>query len=92
MVEGDRGAQRYLILDDFIDGGDTVRAIISEIFVVNPEARCVGFIAYKRLSYMNEKSSNFEEVMDQAWWDDESNYQARFFPEHQAAVEKEAGL
>jgi adenine/guanine phosphoribosyltransferase-like PRPP-binding protein len=79
-VEGDHGAKRYLILDDFIDGGDTVRAIIKDIFHVNRSARCVGFIAYKRLSFDNSEHT-FEEQMERAWWDQETTYIQRFFPE-----------
>src|ERR1700687_3117266 len=78
-VEGDHGAKRYLILDDFIDGGDTVRAIIEHIFEANQNARCVGFIAYKSLSFADATYS-FEEQMEHAWWDQETTYVERFFP------------
>jgi adenine/guanine phosphoribosyltransferase-like PRPP-binding protein len=88
-VEGDHGAQRYVILDDFIDAGDTVKAITSKIYAVNPEARCAGFIAYKRLSYKNSNTP-FGIQMEQAWWDQETTYTNRFFPdEYIVAVEKE---
>ena len=78
-VEGDHGAKRYLILDDFIDGGDTVRAIIKCVFEVNRAAICVGFIAYKRLSF-EDTTCSFEEQMERAWWDQETTYIDRFFP------------
>ena len=48
-VEGDYYAKTYLILDDLIDSGSTVQAIVNSIKAVNKDARCVGFIAYKRL-------------------------------------------
>ena len=82
-VEGDHGAKRYLILDDFIDCGDTVRAITEQIFVVNQGARCVGFIAYKRLSFDTDEP--FERQMDRAWWDQETTDINRFFPEEYVA-------
>jgi adenine/guanine phosphoribosyltransferase-like PRPP-binding protein len=78
-VEGDHGARRYLILDDFIDQGDTVRAIASEIYATNRLARCVGFIAYKRLSY-KDISTPWQHQMENAWWDNETTYIERFFP------------
>jgi adenine/guanine phosphoribosyltransferase-like PRPP-binding protein len=92
-VEGDYGAKRYLILDDFIDGGSTVRAIVEGIYGVSPKARCVGFIAYKRLSYLPIPYSftpSFEAQMKRAWWDLETTYVQRFFPErYNKAVERE---
>jgi len=78
-VEGDHGARRYLILDDFIDQGDTVREIASEIYATNRLARCVGFIAYKRLSYKNI-STPWQMQMEHAWWDQKTTYIERFFP------------
>lgn len=87
-VEGDHGAKHYLILDDFIDGGGTVRAITEGIFKINKDARCVGFIAYKRLSF--EKSTDsFEQQMINAWWDDNSNFLERYFPEKYYTAVKE---
>jgi adenine/guanine phosphoribosyltransferase-like PRPP-binding protein len=89
-VEGDHGAKRYLILDDFIDGGDTVRITIKDIYATNPAARCVGFIAYKRLSFMDRNVGTFEDQMQAAWWDQETTYVERFFPQaYIADVEQE---
>lgn len=92
MVEGDCGARRYIILDDFIDSGATITAIVKEIFEVNKDAQCVGFIAYKRLS--SEWSwSSFEDQMDAAWWDHGQNPKD-FFPReyrvHRAVSAKKA--
>lgn len=78
-VEGDHGAQRYIILDDFIDSGDTIREIGASVHNANPSAKCVGFIAYKRLSN-KDTYATFEDQMDRAWWDEEEA-PARFFPE-----------
>jgi adenine/guanine phosphoribosyltransferase-like PRPP-binding protein len=90
-VEGDHGAKRYLILDDFIDGGDTVRAIVQSIYDVNKKARCAGFIAYRRLSFQEDfYEEPFELQMRHAWWDQETTYIPRFFPAgYVAAVEEE---
>jgi adenine/guanine phosphoribosyltransferase-like PRPP-binding protein len=78
-VEGNYGAKRYLILDDFIDNGGTVRDIINGIFDASRKARCVGFIAYKRLS-LEQSMQPFEHQMERAWWDHESDVAEKFFP------------
>ena len=62
-VEGDAKAKTYVILDDFIDSGETVSAIVDGIKVFNAEARCIGYIAYKRL---NDKEP-IEECYDRAF-------------------------
>jgi adenine/guanine phosphoribosyltransferase-like PRPP-binding protein len=88
-VEGDHGANTYLILDDFIDVGDTVRQIAKEIYVVNPKARCAGFIAYSSLSYKDTDHSFKEEMENAAWWDGHNDF-LRFFPEkYVTAVQEE---
>lgn len=79
VVEGDHAAERYLILDDFIESGDTVRVIGEDIHKVNEDAKCVGFIAYKRLSF-KDATDSFESQMKRAWWD-EHELPSRFFPE-----------
>ena len=76
-VEGDHGAKRYLIIDDFIDSGDTIREIAKDIFDVNKDAQCVGFIAYRRLSF-KDSGNSFETEMKSAWWDGEKA-PSRFF-------------
>jgi len=47
-VEGDYGARRYVIIDDIVSSGDTVRAIIADIKTENPEAYCIGVYQYLR--------------------------------------------
>jgi adenine/guanine phosphoribosyltransferase-like PRPP-binding protein len=43
MVEGDRGARTYIIVDDFIQTARTVRSIIEEVKdFTDDEAQCVG--------------------------------------------------
>lgn len=46
-VEGAYDADTYLIVDDFISSGDTVRNIVQEILAVNAKARCVGVYSYR---------------------------------------------
>ena len=88
VVEGDYGARTYLILDDFIDKGATVRNIARNIYAVNKAARCIGFIAYKRLSW-KDSAESFEYQMHCAWWDGHER-PAKFFPSgYNTAVEAE---
>ena len=43
-VEGDLSGQKYIIVDDFIVTGETVRTIIKEIFKACPRCRCIGIL------------------------------------------------
>jgi adenine/guanine phosphoribosyltransferase-like PRPP-binding protein len=43
-VEGNRAANRYVIVDDFIASGDTKRAIIDAISTWAPDANFVGLL------------------------------------------------
>lgn len=49
IVEGDYNARRYVILDDFVSSGDTVRHIVDEICDAIPDARCIGVCEYMYL-------------------------------------------
>src|SRR4051812_36903458 len=42
QVEGDAGARKYIIVDDLIDSGDTVHAIIDGVKRFAPTAECAG--------------------------------------------------
>lgn len=46
IVEGDKNAERYLIVDDFRCSGNTVRAILEEVSNFAPESRCMGALFY----------------------------------------------
>jgi adenine/guanine phosphoribosyltransferase-like PRPP-binding protein len=46
-VEGNRGAQRFVIVDDFISTGATVLAILKEMAEFAPSAVCVGFYSVR---------------------------------------------
>ena len=45
-VEGDYNARRYVIIDDFVSSGTTVREIIEKIKYSLPRALCIGVIEY----------------------------------------------
>jgi adenine/guanine phosphoribosyltransferase-like PRPP-binding protein len=45
-LEGNIGLERYLIVDDFISSGDTVRYIMDEIHREVPKAKCVALLMY----------------------------------------------
>lgn len=60
-IEGDIGAQKYLIVDDFIGTGTTVRTIIEEIFEEMKwrtlEPQCIGILEMRqRNQRRNEKN------------------------------------
>lgn len=46
MVEGDYAALRYVMLDDMVSSGDTVRAMHKEIEREMPWAKCIGLLQY----------------------------------------------
>ena len=46
-VEGDRAANRYIIVDDFQSTGQTVNSIIRGISIFNPIAQCLGTLFYR---------------------------------------------
>jgi len=46
QVVGNSSPIRYVIVDDFIDTGDTIRAIYEGIHREFPAARCVGILLY----------------------------------------------
>lgn len=47
QVEGDQGARRYIIVDDFISSGTTVCDILKEMAAYAPAAVCVGFYSVR---------------------------------------------
>lgn len=44
MVEGDRAARTYVIVDDFIGTGSTVRTMLNQIKEYAPGAECIGVL------------------------------------------------
>lgn len=48
MVEGDSAARRYIIVDDFVGYGDTVRAIFTAVGEFAPQAVCLGTYEFSR--------------------------------------------
>lgn len=77
VVEGDHAARRYLIIDDFIDSGATIKTITATLHGFNPSMRCAGFIAYKRL--VPNGYTAWEDAKHNAWWDKESDTRIRRF-------------
>jgi adenine/guanine phosphoribosyltransferase-like PRPP-binding protein len=49
MLEGNTAVERYVIVDDFVSCGDTVRAILDEVYAVAPEAKCIGVLEANHL-------------------------------------------
>lgn len=45
-VEGDYEVKKYIIIDDCIDSGNTIRSILSKIFEFNRKAKPVGVLLY----------------------------------------------
>ena len=46
-VEGDSNARRYIIIDDFVTSGGTVRRIVAEISRFAPRAKCIGVFQHR---------------------------------------------
>jgi adenine/guanine phosphoribosyltransferase-like PRPP-binding protein len=47
-VEGDRGAQSFVIVDDFVSSGTTMKTMLRAIKKFNPEAVCIGYLGWQR--------------------------------------------
>lgn len=45
-VEGMRNANQYIIIDDFIDSGKTIKTIIGSVKKFSPGAKCLGIFLY----------------------------------------------
>lgn len=50
-LEGNITAKSYLIVDDWIESGDTVKRIGATIREFNPQAKCAGMLAYQGSSW-----------------------------------------
>ena len=51
--EGDRGARRYIIVDDFVCEGKTARRIVADIKEWAPEAVCLGVCQTYHIRWLN---------------------------------------
>jgi adenine/guanine phosphoribosyltransferase-like PRPP-binding protein len=47
-LEGNIGARKYLIVDDFISSGETIRYIVSTIHKQKPATECVAILMYNQ--------------------------------------------
>jgi len=51
LVEGDIAAKRYLIVDDFLATGETIRAIVRAVHdFTNDEVKCIGVMLYYHIN------------------------------------------
>lgn len=55
LCEGDRGARTYIILDDFICAGGTVKAIREAIALWAPAMKPIGMLAFQYLKWLDEE-------------------------------------
>lgn len=52
-VEGDEAAERYIIVDDLVSDGNTVRMMRKRIKDFAPQAQCLGVLLINRLGYLS---------------------------------------
>jgi adenine/guanine phosphoribosyltransferase-like PRPP-binding protein len=64
-VEGDQAVKQYVIVDDLVVYGKTVRAIVKGIAEFAPEARCIGVVQAR---YVNERGFSLSDMT--SWIDD----------------------
>jgi adenine/guanine phosphoribosyltransferase-like PRPP-binding protein len=46
VCEGNLGSKRYLIVDDFISTGNTIKYIVESVYTEAPFAKCVAMLMY----------------------------------------------
>jgi len=49
-IEGFVGSYKYIIVDDLIATGETIRKIVSGVQEISPRAKCVGIYLYRDVS------------------------------------------
>lgn len=59
-VEGDLSGQKYIIVDDFISTGETVRTIIKEIFKACPRCQCIGILVLRDMDRVTNSKRYFK--------------------------------
>ena len=60
LVEGDRAARSYIIVDDMISSGETVRAIRTEIAKFAPHIACLGTLEINDM----QKDKDIQKLLD----------------------------
>jgi adenine/guanine phosphoribosyltransferase-like PRPP-binding protein len=65
-VEGDIAARRYIIVDDFVDTGETCRTIVSKIENLMPQVECLGSLACSTL-FIYENDPLFDRHLSKSW-------------------------
>lgn len=61
-VEGDRAVKRYVIVDDFVASGTTVREIVAAVKLFAPEAECIGVLEMRCMHRGEEKAQDIQPV------------------------------
>ncbi len=57
-VEGYIHVSQYIIIDDFIESGKTIKTIIKEMTKASPKAKCIGILLYEER--LEDKSSHVQ--------------------------------
>jgi orotate phosphoribosyltransferase len=65
LVEGFSNSKRYIIVDDFIDSGNTVCEIVKAVKKFSPKAKCIGIIAVNQSKFIS--LSIFRKVCRYSW-------------------------
>lgn len=61
IVEGELDVKTYVIVDDFVSSGTTVRTIVHEVERVAPKAQCLGVMTYRRFCYSEGDRVGFDD-------------------------------
>lgn len=67
VVEGDVAAKNYIVLDDFVSSGSTVREVIEAVATAAPLARCVGMVSYHQLNTKDEVNGSYAYRVEHAF-------------------------
>jgi adenine/guanine phosphoribosyltransferase-like PRPP-binding protein len=59
LVEGDTQARKYVIVDDFVATGDTVRTIKREVVKFSPDSECIGVLPVNEIETEEFKKNKY---------------------------------
>lgn len=62
LVEGPRLLPSYIIVDDMISSGHTVRVIMKRIKEINPHAKCKGIYLYMNPSFLSSYGKEIDGI------------------------------
>ena len=66
MIEGFKQSKQYLIVDDFVSNGNTVRAIMEKVRRISPKAKCIGILEVTKPSgprFIGINSSHMKDIL-----------------------------